>query len=379
MAQPHLQETFAKTWQMHKDGAPAAPGPVKELCKVLVHMGWSWNNPWHFGRPSRRQLGLFEGSEGWWLHEVRDGLRIAEWKIAAGRRADMIGMQSDHGVDKLAILALYNGSNSTSYEKGLLRSFLSGSCRTRDRLFKAGLSESPICQFCNHENETVDHFMWRCPAWDRLRLAAEIPVNAITNAWPPCTRECGIVLESSDLMDWVDQGPDTECRFCEDFVLPDSVHEEVSESTFEDGYRVVWTDGASCNNQDSRLRRAGRGVFFGVGNVSNISCSLPGREQSNQRSELYAVILAIRQCVDKLEIRSDSAYVVEGMNYYMSTGNLRGKGENGDLWRLLTLELDGRSHDDTRITWVKGHAKKFDVRRGGPTMKKPLQNNAGDV
>ena len=106
MAQPHLQETFAKTWQMHKDGAPAAPGPVKELCKVLVHMGWSWDNPWHFGRPSRRQLGLFEGSEGWWLHEVRDGLRIAEWKIAAGRRADMIGMQSDHGVDKLATLAL---------------------------------------------------------------------------------------------------------------------------------------------------------------------------------------------------------------------------------------------------------------------------------
>ena len=379
LAQPYLQEVSCKTWQLYQDGASSAPGPVKELSAVLRRMGWNWESPWIFNRPSRKQLGLFEGSEGWWLHEVRDGLRIAEWKQAASRRADMSGMQSDSGIDKLATLAFYDSKKLSNYDKGLLRGFLSGSYRTRDRLFAAGLAESPVCQFCNTENETMDHFMWRCPAWNHVRLAADIPGTATRESWPACTKNCGIVLESSELLQWVDQGPDEVARLCDNPELPQDVCEGLGESTFCDEHVVVWTDGASRNNQDSRMRRAGCGVFFGCDNVLNVSCSLPGREQSNQRAELYAVVLALRQWAQKLDIRSDSAYVVEGMQHYMNTGKLRGKNENNDLWALLVKELAGRSQSDVFVVWVRGHAKTCDVQSGRTTLQDKMGNDAADV
>ena len=141
--------------------------------------------------------------------------------------------------------------------------------------------------------------MWRCPAWNHIRLVAEIPNASVINTWLTCTRECGIVLESGTLLQWVDQGPDPEPCFCGNTNLPEAVKEELGEDTTDGEYRVVWTDGASRNNQDCRMRRAGCGVFLGTGNPLNVSCSLPAREQSNQRAELFAVIIALRRFAGK--------------------------------------------------------------------------------
>ena len=53
------------------------------------------------------------------------------------------------------------------------------------------------------------------------------------------------------------------------------------ESRNDDGQTVVWTDGASRNNQDARVRRAGCGIFYAPGHDLNFSCILPGLVQSN--------------------------------------------------------------------------------------------------
>ena len=62
------------------------------------------------------------------------------------------------------------------------------------------------------------------------------------------------------------------------------------------------------------------------------SLTLPGREQTNNRAELLAVVAAMKIHDGNLETRSDSEYVVR-----TATSRIRGETqkcneENGDLW-----------------------------------------------
>ncbi|KAL5256215.1 hypothetical protein ACHWQZ_G011441 [Mnemiopsis leidyi] len=77
---------------------------------------------------------------------------------------------------------------------------------------------------------------------------------------------------------------------------------------------IVYTDG-SCLNQGGGPRRAGVGVFWGVGDARNCSERLWG-PQTNQRAELWAAIRALQTCLSagykKLEVRTDSKYTIKG-------------------------------------------------------------------
>ena len=83
---------------------------------------------------------------------------------------------------------------------------------------------------------------------------------------------------------------------------------------------MAWTDGACVCNQDARFRKADCGVFFGNNDDRNCSFTLPGREQTNNRAELLAVIAAMQVHDGNFEIRSDSEYVVR-----IATSRTRGE------------------------------------------------------
>jgi ribonuclease HI len=75
---------------------------------------------------------------------------------------------------------------------------------------------------------------------------------------------------------------------------------------------VVWTDG-SCKHNGTRKARAGIGVYWNSDIYKNLSERLPGELQSNNRSEIYAVIRALETCQDQektLDIVTDSEYVI---------------------------------------------------------------------
>ena len=84
----------------------------------------------------------------------------------------------------------------------------------------------------------------------------------------------------------------------------------VGRETWSDESVVAWIDGACVCHQDARFRRAGCGIFFGIDDDRKFSFTLPGREQTNNRAELLAVITAMQVQDGNLEIRSDSEYVV---------------------------------------------------------------------
>ena len=86
----------------------------------------------------------------------------------------------------------------------------------------------------------------------------------------------------------------------------------------EDGFVVLWTDGAGRNNQDSLPRRAGAGVFYAPLHVGNCACAVPGHCQTDQWAELLAVVLALQKEARAVEIRTDSQWVLDGATAWIS-------------------------------------------------------------
>jgi ribonuclease HI len=141
---------------------------------------------------------------------------------------------------------------------------------------------------------------------------------------------------------------------------------------------IVWTDGACVHNQDCRLRRAGAGIFYSKGSPRNRSVALAGRDQTNQKAELLAVVLTLRNEDRPVEIRTDSQYVFAGARGWRHWHDRGWKGDHAELWGELADLMSRRSESDVCLTKVKGHARERDVRRGLVTQEDKDGNDAAD-
>ena len=118
------------------------------------------------------------------------------------------------------------------------------------------------------------------------------------------------------------------------------------------GTRVVYTDGSTLNNGCVNAR-AGCGIHFPSLNNKHqdISARLPGHAQTNNRAEIYAIILDLKHTTNhlpasRLLVRSDSALCVKGINEYLVDweflrwSNMRGGGlANVGLWKIVSTQL----------------------------------------
>ena len=373
---PDLRDMLLRCWRAHVEGG-SAPGPVGLVFKAVAQIGWQWNCFDHFSRPGRSPLPLCGGPDSWWRHELRDGLQLARWAVAASQRLDMAGLEAPQGIDRSATLAFLNGRIRPG-DAGILRSILSGSLRLQKRLFDAGLLQSPVCPFCGLANETVEHCFWDCPRWDSLRMAFGPPMARLHLQWPACTKECGLFLEDSRVI-----GLSVQLE-CEERMLADvdgvfgcSACRASVLACGDGSLQRLWTDGACKNNQDQRFRRAGCGIFYASSHPLNYSCLLPGLVQSSQRAELFAVLLACLRDPRPLDIRTDSEYVRNGVASWQGWFASGWEGEHGDLWGMLATELNTREHPVT-VVRVKGHARIIDVQRSRTTLLDKEGNDGAD-
>ncbi len=366
--QPELVEPFARVWQLRQQQADdAAPGPVAVLAKVLQRLGWVWDEPLSFDRGARPRLQILGGDDKLWRHEIRDGLRAAEWRIAAERREDCKGLDHPAGVDRTATAALMSSWKISPYQRGLLQGVQSGSLRLQERLHKAGLKESPMCPHCGEGPETVDHCFWECPRWEAERQNEFVPSRVEARQLPPCTRSLGIFLEDEEIV-----------AMCDAYQGAEETWEEQVEADTAADRVIVWTDGASRHNADCRFRRAGAGVWYGSDHALNMSLQLPGKAQTNQRAELFAAIKAIERDRRKLDIRTDSAYVMGGAAALQRGAGVSTSSDNIDLWKRLEEQLQQHGAGEVVFTKVKGHAKARDVERGYVTMEDKEGNDGAD-
>ena len=104
---------------------------------------------------------------------------------------------------------------------------------------------------------------------------------------------------------------------------------------------------------------------------------LPGLAQSNQRAELFAVLVACLRDPRPLDIRSDSEWVCKGVSSWRTWAAGGWQGDHADLWNMLVCELSSRACD-VSVSWVKGHATSIDVDRGRTTSEDKAGNDCAD-
>ena len=120
---------------------------------------------------------------------------------------------------------------------------------------------------------------------------------------------------------------------------------------------IIYTDGACRGNP-------GPGGWGAILSYKGKTKEIYGgeRETTNNRMELLAAIHGLealkKNC--KVEINTDSKYVMQGITEWMSNWKRRGwktagnkPVKNEDLWRRLDAAILGH---DVKWKWVKGHS-----------------------
>jgi ribonuclease HI len=296
------------------------------------------------------------------------------------------------GIEREATTALLSSSRLTPLDKGTLRSILAGAVWTQDRLYRASLVSSPTCPYCDAlVAEDHRHMWWSCAAWAHLRIEHCGDLLHEVSAWPECLAVCGLLpagfcsLPAAvplfiDLT--IEDDTNAPAEIVAAAVGLNSSH-PVAEIC-HDNRIVIYTDGACRGNQTRAIRRAGVGVFWGIGHRFNISEPLNGAQQTNQRAELFAVIRALETDDRRLEIRTDSKYVYDGCRANMARWKAnewqigRRAVSNMDLWQRLDALIVARQPDDICVLKVKGHAKARDILSGATTAQDKAGNDAAD-
>jgi len=377
--EPELLHVVRNCWRACVIDGVHAPGPVGIVYKHVLKIGWAWPVFDEFHRIGRRNLPLVGGPDAWWKHELREGIRLALWSDAAARRQDMEGLQEVQGIDRKATMSLH-GSKLPPKALGLLRGVLAGSTRLQKRLHDAALVLCPTCPFCGLCDESLRHCFWDCPRWDSIRNSFKLPCIDVRNFWPACTLDCGIFVEDARVLDLAAQLEQEETE-AKDIVKYFGCHDcrsGVAASHDVNEQQRLWTDGAASNNQDCRFRRAGFGIYYGECHDMNLGALLPGLQQTNQRAELLAVVVACLRDPRPLDIRSDSDYVCTGLGTWRSWVHAGWSGDHADLWDALAAELLSRS-SPVQVMWVKGHAKPIDILRGRTTEEDKRGNDGADA
>ena len=112
---------------------------------------------------------------------------------------------------------------------------------------------------------------------------------------------------------------------------------------------------------------------------------LEGNEQTNNRAELVAVIRALQLDTRPIEVRSDSAYEVDGYHKFLCTWVKSGFAhkdreiKNKDQWQKLHELTSARAADTFKLTKVKGHATAADVSSGSVALVDKFGNDNADA
>ena len=263
-----------------------------------------------------------------------------------------------------------------NYWRGTFSAIISGGFRSAKHFLKAGLISDSTCPFCGQQEEDIIHIFLDCPAWAATRLkypGVDFEWLRQRNA---CTKLCAIPVVPAAVLEFSKSGNSDDQL---ENPRPLSANDLLLE-TIKDSHVVVWTDG-SCHLQDNPyLRRAGYGVIYDHDRLHSRTISKPllGLEQTAQRAELRAVLAALIIENRPLHVRSDSSYVVDGVNNLLQGATVPFDGDNVDLWRQVADLLAHRFHS-FRISWVKGHASAADVESGISTNEDQAGNATADA
>ncbi|CAE8644441.1 unnamed protein product, partial [Polarella glacialis] len=346
-----LHSSFRNTWIHVASSTSASGGSVASIASAARQLGWTWKSPFVFTAALEDDVEPLKMNEGEWGHLARAGIRLAAWRPAARRRQDMRGIEN--GIDRDATLARLRSSRTSPFQEGVLRSILAGAIII---IYGGGAP----CGMTLDRSTVCSGTKWLLRgqlAWQPAALCPPAPTRYF--------------LLSVTL--WILTAPD----------MPDIF--EAEPEHWVEGRVVVFTDGASRDNEHHTLRRAGVGAFWGKNHALNVAEPLPGESQTNNRAELAAVIRAIQCDPRPLDSRTDSMYVFRGcavsLEQWRLTGWRSGGREicNPDLWQCLYDLLVGLPPGHVLFRKVKAHSSWQDVLAGKTTEFDRYGNDGADA
>ncbi|CAE8613885.1 unnamed protein product [Polarella glacialis] len=296
--QPDLQHLFERVWARQSGRNLAATGRVHCICAAAEKLGWNWSGPKSFVVETSDAICPLSCSSEEWEHIMRESARKVAWRRAAMRRADMNGIQ--FGIEREATTALLSSSRLTPLVSAWPE------CLAVCGLLPAGFCSSPAAE----------------------PLFIDLTIEDDTNA--PAVIVAAIVGLNSG-------------------------HPAVE--ICHDNRIVIYTDGACRGNLTRAIRRAGVGVFWGIGHRFNINEPLAGSQQTNQRAELFAVIRALETDDRCLETRTDSKYVYDGCRANMAKWKVKGHAKARDILSGATTAQDKAGNaDELAVAGAAMHA-----------------------
>jgi len=166
---PDLHDLFRLTWNI----TDLKFGPVARIRSVVESLEADWSEPFLIRTSSSSELNLLSSNKGEFQHTLREAIRqmVIQTDSPIHTRKDYQGGPPfAYKTNTRLLLNLF--------ERATLRNILTGTSRTAERLFKAGMVTSPQCEWCQQQEiEDHDHFFWKCPAWTQHRsefLSGEI-------------------------------------------------------------------------------------------------------------------------------------------------------------------------------------------------------------
>lgn len=116
---------------------------------------------------------------------------------------------------------------------------------------------------------------------------------------------------------------------------------------------LAWTDGSCLSNPGGR---SGAAVLIHRPDSSPWTKSQGFLASTNQRMELFGLLMALEACQpsDRVLVRSDSLYAVDGFRKHQSSPTFRLPTSNRDLW--LRIQAAAHLLESVETQWIKGHS-----------------------
>ena len=137
------------------------------------------------------QISFYEPDHRKFAHFVRQLIRQRHFSALEAKHGKWQGAgQTDIEATTKLLRSL---EPSCPYKNPLIR-LLSDAHATPYRLHKMNIKQTPHCQFCLHEEGTIEHSTWNCPRFANLRL--QWPSELLNrDHWPECSSHAMICTD----------------------------------------------------------------------------------------------------------------------------------------------------------------------------------------
>ena len=295
------------------------------------------------------------------------------------RRKDMVGLTPI--ADRRATLSLCRAKKSPIKDlplgmfRRILVSIISGSVRARDRLKAARLVQSDQCETDGQRHTTL-HLWWECAKYHRIREEYQRyteRVMAVARRHGPsvtkhleellennCFRHTGIAPGDAEAAAWAAsrttasncdvQHPESE-KICP---TPQAIWIQ------EDGLRLlaIFTDGSAMCTSSEWLHHGGFGIFTAADAKTNVHAHLIGNPTTSYRSEVRAILEAVRRmghnCCIICDNQSAANQLHKIINADEETITWRSDDECSDYWQEISTIIRAKKIV-VRAKWMPSH------------------------